>query len=188
MLRMNWYVVHTLVRAQFISGWYSYHLLRGCSFLLIAFRSLSFICMLTDRLFHIGLDCCSSGPSFVGRWSRLSGFCYSEYEQEAPIFRWRWCECICCLWGSVLRYYNINIALATDTRHPVRWYWIIQGYLLAPFEIPRNHPDCDQYFELEETPYNDFPVVYFDHPDIYEAYRQEKPLPKGHPSVSGMVS
>ena len=63
-----------------------------------------------------------------------------------------------------------------------------QGYLLKPFELPSGHPDCDRYFDIEEIPYDDFPTLYFDHPDIHEAYRQGKPLPPGHPSVNEMVN
>jgi hypothetical protein len=39
----------------------------------------------------------------------------------------------------------------------------------------------------EETPYGEFPIVYFDHPDIYESYSQGEPLPQGHPSVMDLV-
>jgi len=38
-----------------------------------------------------------------------------------------------------------------------------------------------------EIPVDDLPTVHFDHPDIHEAYLNGEGLPRGHPSVSGLV-
>lgn len=63
----------------------------------------------------------------------------------------------------------------------------LQGFLYAPDGLPNNHPGLDQYFVPEETPYGEFPIVYWDHPDIHESYSQGEPLPQGHPSVMDLV-
>jgi hypothetical protein len=61
------------------------------------------------------------------------------------------------------------------------------GFLHAPDGLPNNHPGLDQYFVPEETPYGEFPIVYWDHLDIHESYSQGEPLPQGHPSVMDLV-
>ncbi len=63
----------------------------------------------------------------------------------------------------------------------------MQGFLYAPDGLPNNHPGLDQYFVPEEIPYDDFPIVYWDHPDILENYMRGEPLPQGHPVVMDLV-
>jgi hypothetical protein len=62
-----------------------------------------------------------------------------------------------------------------------------QGFVYAPWGLPSNHPGLDRFFESEEVPYGEFPIVYFDHPSIHEAYRMGTPMPRGHPSAMGLV-
>ncbi|KAL3806863.1 hypothetical protein ACHAXA_004574 [Cyclostephanos tholiformis] len=62
------------------------------------------------------------------------------------------------------------------------------GFLYEPDGLPNNHPGLDQFFEPKETPYEDFPIVYWDHPDILENYNWGEPLPEGHPVVMDMLS
>lgn len=63
-----------------------------------------------------------------------------------------------------------------------------EGYIYAPWGLPNDHPGLDRFFEPFETPYDEFPIVYFDHPDIYEAYRQAKAVPEGHPAVMDLLA
>mmetsp|Transcript_26788 Transcript_26788/g.56565 ORF Transcript_26788/g.56565 Transcript_26788/m.56565 type:complete len:806 (-) Transcript_26788:177-2594(-) len=62
-----------------------------------------------------------------------------------------------------------------------------RGYIQRPFGLPGGHPNCDDYFIYEEFPETDLPSVYFDHPDIHEAYLNGEQLPDGHPSVSVLL-
>ncbi len=63
----------------------------------------------------------------------------------------------------------------------------LQGFLYAPDGLPNNHPGLDQYFVPGVTPYALFPIVYFNHPDVHEAYREGKSIPQGHPIVMDLV-
>jgi hypothetical protein len=63
----------------------------------------------------------------------------------------------------------------------------MQGFLYAPDGLPNNHPGLDQYFVPEDTPYDIFPIAYWDHPDVLANYLLGEPLPQGHPVVMDLV-
>ena len=129
---------------------------------------------------HRTPDRCPSRPSFAWRGWKLSGIHSILRKQESPLFRWRRCEfCVSRLtfdeWIAVVKLISYFVLSS------------LQGFLYAPDGLPNNHPGLDQYFVPAVTPYALFPIVYFNHPDIHEAYRQGKSIPQGHPVVMDLV-
>ena len=62
-----------------------------------------------------------------------------------------------------------------------------KGTILRPRRLPNGHPNCDNYFIHEDVPVHELPTVFFDHPDIHDAYIDGEHLPEGHPSVSDLL-
>ncbi|KAL7547902.1 hypothetical protein ACHAWF_016792 [Thalassiosira exigua] len=103
------------------------------------------------------LHCRPERPSPSGRRSGILAFRQFEHRGGPRFLRW---EEVC---------FTINLCL--------------QGYIQRPWGLPGGHPNCDNYFIYQELPVADLPSVYFDHPDIQEAYLNGEHLPDGHPSV-----
>lgn len=65
---------------------------------------------------------------------------------------------------------------------------LCQGYVQAPWRLPGGHPDLEDYFTYEDEPIEDYLEVFFDHPNLEDAFFDGERTPRGHPSADYLVS
>lgn len=63
-----------------------------------------------------------------------------------------------------------------------------KGFIRSPEKLPGSHPGLAEYFTYADEPVEDYLKVYFDHPNLQEAFLGEAKMPFGHPSAHELVS
>lgn len=58
----------------------------------------------------------------------------------------------------------------------------------APWRLPGGHPDLEDYFDYEDEPIEDYMELFFDHPNLQDAYFGGQKMPSEHPSADYLVS
>jgi len=78
------------------------------------------------------------------------------------------------------------IAENTGRRH--RFFDGSDGYVESPWRLPGGHPDLEDYFTYSDEPIDDYIEIFFDHPNLQDAFLSGKIMPYGHPSADDLVS
>jgi hypothetical protein len=58
----------------------------------------------------------------------------------------------------------------------------------APWRLPGGHPALADYFTFEDEPVDDYLELFFDHPNLMDAFLGGSSMPNGHPSADNLVS
>ncbi|KAL7502826.1 hypothetical protein ACHAXN_001326, partial [Cyclotella atomus] len=77
------------------------------------------------------------------------------------------------------------IAENTGRRH--KFFDDSDGYVQAPWRLPGGHPDLVDYFEYEDEPVNQYIELFFDHPNLQDAFLEGGTMPYEHPSADYLM-
>jgi len=77
------------------------------------------------------------------------------------------------------------IAENTGRRH--RFFDGSDGYVESPWRLPGGHPDLEDYFTYSDEPIDDYIEIFFDHPNLQDAFLSGKIMPYGHPSADDLM-